>query len=116
MRERLPADEIERTDTLVRRSQASGRAPVPPCLPREAVEALADTRSVRAAQWSSMEDHTDRLRTVAEGFEAEGVVIDIVDDEDADSLVRHMGLAAGSLDGEDEPPEREISVGGLRRK
>lgn len=99
----LPVDAIDRASELVRRSQPGGRAPVPACLPPEAVAHLSSARSSRAVLYSSMEDMIDRTGAVAHELERQGVVIDLISDKDADSLVKHM-IDTGEKLGV-EPPE-----------
>jgi hypothetical protein len=98
---RLPRNAIERTELLVARSQPSPRAPIPTCVTAEASQDIRESRSTRAVMFASMEDHSDRVRALSEEMDAAGVVLDLVDAEDESSLVRHMALAAGSLDGEE---------------
>lgn len=121
-REPLPTDAIDRTLELVRRSQPSGRAPVPACLPPEGVAFLANARSTRAVLYASMEDMIDRTHQVAQELEDQGVVIDLFGERDADSLVQHMvdtaeTLAEGSSDDESDPAIPAFDLGSrLRRR
>lgn len=96
-RARLPDDAIDRAAEMVRRSQPSGRAPIPASLPPEAVVSLSSARSRRAVIYSSMEDMIDRTHAIAEELETQGVVIDIMNDADAESLVNHMVSTASTL-------------------
>lgn len=95
---RLPRDPVDRAATLVSNSLPGARALLPAALPPEAAELILEARKVRAVTYSSMEDLTDRCRRVAEEMDQLGVVMHLVDDADAESLVHHIDQATKTVD------------------
>lgn len=83
--EALPKDPHLRALALVRAAQPRGTAPEG--LPRHVEKKLEESDRERAVCYTSMEDLTDRARTVAEGIEEsgelDGVVVEVADSSDS---------------------------------
>lgn len=94
----LPKDPALRAEALVQRSLPDpDQAPpgaVSPAVYRETTTA----RNLRAATYAGMEDLADQCRQMAEDIDASGIVVDLIDPDDEDSLVRSMVDLEDSLD------------------
>lgn len=95
--QRLPKDPIDRAAALLARSLPATRETLPASLPPEAAQIIMQARNERAVMYSSMEDLSDRCRILGEEMVESGVVMHLVDDEDADSMVNHIEEAHRSL-------------------
>mgnify|MGYP001564626304 CR=1 FL=1 len=84
---RLPTNPTARVAALVRRSAPSPKAPTLPNLPPDIIASIHEADRRRAALYAQFEDATDRCLALAEAIEASGVVIDVIDPGEEDSLV-----------------------------
>jgi len=94
---KLPTDPHTRSQELVRRSLPAPDAPALDMSP-EAASRLRECRNTRALLYASMEDLSDRIGHLAEEVEASGVVVDVINPDDEDSLVTAIDALDESLD------------------
>lgn len=87
---RLPVNPVDRAAALVRRSAPSPDAPALPPLPTDISRAVADSERERAILYAQFDDATDRCYQLADAIESSGVVIDVIDPDDEDSLVTSL--------------------------
>lgn len=87
---RLPVNPSERAVELVRRSSPSPDTPPLPALPADMVRAISDSERSRAILYAQLDDATDRCYQLAEAIETSGVVIDVIDPDEEDSLVQSL--------------------------
>lgn len=100
MSQRLPTNPFLRISEAVRRSLPSARVAAVD-LPVPAIHQVCEARNRRAVMYAEMEDVADRFRRQAEAAEASGIVLDVVGDDDEDSLVTSIDRLEESL--EDAP-------------
>jgi hypothetical protein len=90
----LPTAPIARAAELIRRSAPSPDAPSMHKLPPDVARAVADADRERAILYAQFDDASDRCYQLAAAIEASGVVVDVIDPEEDDSLVTSLdGLA-----------------------
>lgn len=104
MRDRLPADPHDRLVEAVRRSLPNPTVP-DDCAdyPEHAARKRAEARNDRALMYASMEDITDRCLQAADNVTSSGVVLDINDPADDDSLVQSIDAIEDTLDDDFAP-------------
>lgn len=96
---RLPTDPRARSIEMVRRSAASPLAP-PTGLPPDLDQVVRQCERDRSVIYAQLEDVLDRASRLADDIEQSGIVVDVVDFDDEDSLVQSVddlqaGIAAG---------------------
>ncbi len=104
MRIPLPRNPYERALELVRRSAPSTTYELAsPLVPDDARQELRKAANLRAEQYASMDDLSDECHYLAEEISSSGVVIDVINEEDDNSLVTSIDMAEDSL-ADDEAP------------
>lgn len=91
---RLPRDPHERAAELVRRAAPDPSLPHLE-LPEDVTRMRRESANMRASMYAQLEDSSDDLIRLAEVLDNSGVVIDMMDADDDDSLVVAISNAAG---------------------
>jgi hypothetical protein len=86
---RLPTDPRERSIELVRRSASSPQVP-PTGLPPDLDEMVRKGERERAVLYARVDDVLDRCDRLAESISSSGIVVDLIDGGDDNSLAHSI--------------------------